>query len=57
MRDVVFSNEFYILALQLAQPDIAGLYPFWQQKQSELRYELTIVRVLILDKVLNIQAI
>ncbi len=28
VRDVVFSNEFYISALQLAQPDIAGLYPF-----------------------------
>jgi hypothetical protein len=43
VRDVVFSNEFYISALQLAQVDIAGLYTFWQLKQVDLKYELSIV--------------
>jgi hypothetical protein len=42
VRDVVFSNEFYLSALQLAQADIAELYPFWQLKQADLRYELSL---------------
>jgi hypothetical protein len=45
VRDVVFSNEYYISVLQLAQADIAGLYLFWQLKQADLRYELSIVGV------------
>jgi hypothetical protein len=45
VRDVVFSNEFYILALQLAHKVIADLYPLWQLRQAYLNYELTIVGV------------
>jgi hypothetical protein len=45
VRDVVFSNEFYISALQLAQSEIVDLYPFWQLRQANLNYELTIVGV------------
>ncbi len=45
VRDVVFSNKFYISALQLAQTEIANLYPFWQFRQADLKYKLTIVAV------------
>ncbi len=45
VRDVVFSNEFYISALQLAHKEIADLYPFWQLRQASLNYELTIMGV------------
>jgi hypothetical protein len=44
-RAVVFSNEFYISALQLAQAEITDLYPFWQLRQADLKYELTIIGV------------
>jgi len=43
VRDVVFSDEFYISVQKLAQADITGLYPFWQLKQADLRYEFSIV--------------
>jgi hypothetical protein len=45
VRDVVFSNEFYISALQEAHKEIADLYPFWQLRQANLNYELTILGV------------
>jgi len=38
VRDVVFSNEFYISALQEAHKEIADLYPFWQLRQANLNY-------------------
>jgi len=45
VRDVVHSNEFYISALQEAHKEIADLYPFWQLRQANLNYELTILGV------------
>jgi hypothetical protein len=45
VRDVVFSNDFYILALQVAHKEITDLYPFWQLRQASLSYELTIVGI------------
>ncbi len=45
VRDVVFNNDFYILALQVAHKEITDLYPFWQLRQASLSYELTIVGI------------
>jgi hypothetical protein len=45
VRDIVFNNEFYISALQADHKEIADLYPFWQLRQANLNYELTIIGV------------
>jgi hypothetical protein len=45
IRDVVFSNEFYISALKEANKEISNLYPFWQLIQASVGYSLMIIGI------------